>query len=199
MVCQNHLQWVRRNTFTATFLNFSGLLVKFPWQQRKINFRVEKTAKNVCEEQTKENICFERRTLLIYPFSPSSSEVYFLFLNFYRKLTSVVVKTATYVPLEDSWGINNFLKNCTMFQPSSDFHIKKVGPLVEKIFFRVFLTGYRAFRGISWGKQISLSKKFFSFWYHFSRLSNFFVVLQFFQSVVSKQQFTFVEKRNCES
>ena len=75
---------------------------------------------------------------------------------------------------------------------------KKVGPLLEKIFSGFFSTGYRAFRGIGWGKQISLSKEFFSFWYHFSRLSNFFVVSQFFQSVVSKQRFTFVEKRNWE-
>ena len=48
-------------------------------------------------------------------------------------------------------------------------------------------------------KKFSLSKKlFFSFWYHFSRLSNFFVILQFFQSVVSKHQYTCVEKRNWE-
>ena len=51
---QNHIHWVRRNTFTATFLNqvckhfnLFGLLVKFPWQQRKIKFRDDKTAKNV--------------------------------------------------------------------------------------------------------------------------------------------------------
>ena len=50
--CQNHIQCVRRNTFTATSLkqvckhfNFSGFLLKFPWQQRKITFRVDKTAK----------------------------------------------------------------------------------------------------------------------------------------------------------
>ena len=47
-------------------------------------------------------------------------------------------------------------------------------------------------------KVFPFQKVYFSFWYHFSRLSNFFVVLQFFQSVVSKQRFTFVERRNWE-
>ena len=55
------------------------------------------------------------------------------------------------------------------------------------------------FQRIKLGKKIfPFQKVFSSFWYQFSRLSNFFVVLQFFQSVESKQWFTFVEKRNWE-
>ena len=48
----------------------------------------------------------------------------------------------------------------------------------RKSLFRFFATGYHASRGISWGKVISLTKKFYSILYHFWRLSNFFVVLQ---------------------
>ena len=44
----------------------------------------------------------------------------------------MVVKTAAYVPLE-GFEDNQFLKNCTIFQTPSDFEMKKVGPLVEKV------------------------------------------------------------------
>ena len=149
------------------------------------------------EEQTKENfVSKEERYYSI--FFTVLSEVFFVFLNFYRKITGMVVKTATCVPFEDS-EVQQFFEKLHSVSTFVRVWDKKTRAFSRKIFFRVLLTGYRAFRGISCGKQIYLSKKFFSFWYQFSRLSNFFVVLQFFQSVVSKQRFTFVEKRNCEN
>ena len=47
----------------------------------------------------------------------------------------MVIKTATDVALED-FQDKLFLKKCTMFQTPSNFEMKKVGPLVEKIFFQ---------------------------------------------------------------
>ena len=82
------------------------------------------------------------------------------------------------------WGLLIFEKThnvSTVFglwdEKSKDFSRKNL--------FRVFATGYRASRRIRWGKVISLTKKFYSFLYHFWRLSNFFVVLQvaFFRCV----------------
>ena len=89
----------------------------------------------------------------------------------------MVVRTATDVPLKDIEN-KQFLKNCRMFQPPSDFEMKKLGFFSQKISFMVFITGYRASREIFSLKMTSLSKKFSSFWYHFGRLANFFVVLQ---------------------
>ena len=60
-----------------------------------------------------------------------------------------------------------------MFQPSSDFDVKESSAFNRKDLCRVFITWYRTFRGISWGKQISLSKKFFFF------LASFFYIEQF--------------------
>ena len=74
----------------------------------------------------------------------------------------MVVKTATCVPFEDS-EVQQFFEK--MHNVSTFFWVrdKKSKAFSRKDFFRVFLTGYRAFRGIGWGKQISLSKKFFLF------------------------------------
>ena len=69
--CQNHIHWFRRNTFIATFLkqvckyfNLFGLLVKFPWQQRKINFRVDRTAKKVSRSKLRKDFSQKKKNIL---------------------------------------------------------------------------------------------------------------------------------------
>ena len=95
----------------------------------------------------------------------------------------MVVKTATYVPLE-SFEEKQFFLNWTWLQTSSDFEMKKIGILVKKTFFRVITTGIRASRGMFWGKMISLSKEVLFFCYHFWSLSDFFVFFAKFFSQV---------------
>ena len=102
--------------------------MKFLWQQQKTIFRVDKTAKPL-DEQTKEKLTLEGKGYFSF-FSRFWAK---FFINFQRKSTGMVVKTATYVILED-FEDKQFLKNCTKFQTSSDFKLKIVGPLVEKTF-----------------------------------------------------------------
>ena len=64
-----------------------------------------------------------------------------------------------------------------MFQPSSDVGMKKVGPLAEKIF-SGFCNRISPFQRKKLRKTDFSFQNFHSFWYHFWRLSNFFVVLQ---------------------
>ena len=125
-VCQNHIQWVRRNAFKATSLkqvcklfNFFVMLRKFPWQQRQINLRVDKTAKNVSSSKLRRNI-FQKKKSYCSIFLRFRVK-FFLFL---AKTTGMVVKTAIYVPFED-FEVKQFLKNCTMFHFSSEFEIWK--------------------------------------------------------------------------
>ena len=66
--CQNFFLLVRRSTFGATFwkqnfehFNFSGLVMSFPWQQRKIIFRVDKTAKNVSRSKLRKNLIQKKK------------------------------------------------------------------------------------------------------------------------------------------
>ena len=74
----------------------------------------------------------------------------------------MVIKTATYVHSED-FQDKRFLKQCTMFQPPSDFEMKKRAFSQKKNFFRAFTTRYRASGELFGEKLISLSKKFYSF------------------------------------
>ena len=67
--CQNPIHLVRSNTFTATFsmqvfknFNLSGLVVKFPWQQGKNIFRVDKCAEKCLEEQIKEKLISKEKS-----------------------------------------------------------------------------------------------------------------------------------------
>ena len=59
---------VHSNIFEASLnhFNFPGLLLKFPWQQRKINFRVDKNAKNVSRGKVREKFTPKEKSLLIY-------------------------------------------------------------------------------------------------------------------------------------
>ena len=72
----------------------------------------------------------------------------------------MVAKTATCVPFEES-EVQQFFES--LYNVSTFFGLwdKKSRAFSRKHFFRVFITGYRTLRGISWGKQISPSKKFF--------------------------------------
>ena len=108
----------------------------------------------------------------------------------------MVVKTATYVPFED-FEVWQFLKiaQCATFFGLWDDKIKDFS---RRSLFRVFATGYHASRGISWGKVISLTKKFYSFLYHFWRLSNFFVVLQIASIRCVKTPIYVCRKKNWE-
>ena len=79
----------------------------------------------------------------------------------------MVVKTATYIPLED-FEEKQILKNCTRFQQSSDFEVKKIGPLVEK-----FSSGFLQ-------QDIALSEEYFKEKWFFFRKS-FVFILSFFE------------------
>ena len=68
----------------------------------------------------------------------------------------------------------------------------------RKQFCRVFITGYRPFRGIRWGKVISLSKKFRFFGIIFGGWTISLSFCKLLQSDVSKHRVTCVEKRNRE-
>ena len=168
--------------------------MKFPWQQLKINFRVEKTARNVSRSKLMKNLFRKKKVTILFFHRFEWS----FFWTFSGKLLAWLSKMQP-AYLSKILSFNSFFEK--LHTVSTFFWVwdKRSSAFSRKVFFRVFITWYRAFRGISWGKQISLSKKFFSFRCHFSRLSNFFVVLQFFQADVSKQRFTFVEKRNCEN
>ena len=111
---------------------FSGLLLKFPWQQLKINFRVEKTAKNVSRSKPRK-ILFRKKNVTVLFFSPSWAKFFLYFWTFTEKLPAWLSKLQP-AYLSKILRFNNFLKNCTVYQPSSEFEIKKLGPLVEKIF-----------------------------------------------------------------
>ena len=134
--CQNPIHLVRRNTFTATFsmqvfkdFKFSGLVVKFPWQQRKIIFRVDKCSEKCLDEQIKEKpISKEKKVTNLFLQGIERSFFWLLAKNFRH-----ACQNATYVPFKD-FEVKQFLKDCTMFQPFSDFEMKKVGPSAEKVF-----------------------------------------------------------------
>ena len=176
--CQSHNQCDRRKTFTAKFLkqvckhfNFFGLLVTFLWQQPEKIFRVDKTVKNP-EEQTREKLIPTEKKLLFY-FFKNLSEV---FVTFSEKLPAWLSK------LQPTWlskisRFNNFWESAQCLNRLLGFELIKVENIFEKKF-SVFFTRCCASRGICWGKVISLFKKFYSFWCHFWKVSNFVVVLQ---------------------
>ena len=74
---------IHSNIFESSLktFQFSGLLLKIPWQQLKINFRVEKTAKNVSRSKLRKNL-FRKKKVAILFFFTVLSEVFFVFLNF---------------------------------------------------------------------------------------------------------------------
>ena len=79
-------------------------------------------------------------------------------------------------------SFNNFFEK--LHTVSTFFWVwdKKSRAFSRKVFFRVCITWYRAFRGISWGKLISLSKKFFFLLVSFSWIEQFLCRFAVFSS-----------------
>ena len=93
--------------------------------------------------------------------------------NSHRTITGMVIKTAADVPL-GGFEDKIFLKKCKMFQPPSDFDMKKVGPLVRKKNFSRFLQ-----QDIALPEKF-LEEKWFLFRKTFILLVSFLEVDQFF-------------------
>ena len=161
--CQNHFQCIQKNLFTATFLkqvfkrfNFFVFWLKFPWQQRKIILRVDKTAKNVSSSKLKRNL-FQKKTSYCSIFLRFRVK-FFLFLakNYRHGCENCNLRT-----FRRFWSfIFEKLHNVSTFFWAWD---EKSRAFSRKDNSRVFTTGYRASRGLSWGKMISLSKSFVLF------------------------------------
>ena len=130
---QNHIHWVRRNTFTATFLkkvckhfNLFGLSVKFPWQQRKIKIRADKTAKNVSRSKLRKNLLQKKKNTNLF-FSSFKATFTYIFREKLRAWLSKLQPTY----LSKILRFNNFWKLHNV--QTSDFEMKKVRTLVEKV------------------------------------------------------------------
>ena len=145
------------------------------------------------EEQTREKLIPTEKKLLFY-FFKNLSEV---FVTFSEKLPAWLSK------LQPTWlskisRFNNFWKSAQCLNLLLGFELIKVENIFEKKF-SGFFTGCCASRGICWGKVISLFKKFYSFWCHFWKVSNFVVVLQNSLVTCLKARVTCVKNRNCEN
>ena len=161
--------------------------MKFPWQQRKIKFRADKTEKNVSRSKVRKNL-LQKKILIFFSQVLKRRLLSFLGKNYWHGCQNCNLRT-----FRRFWGLTIF-ENCTMCNLLGLWDEKSKG-FSRKSLFRVFATGYHASRGISWGKVISPNKKFYSFLYHFWRWSIFLSFCKLLLSGVSKHRFKCVEKK----
>ena len=136
-------------------INFFESLVKFPRQHRKIIFRFDKTAKNVWRKKLRKILFQEKKTY------------YFNFFNILREVLLTLAKNYRHgcqncnlSTFRKFWGKLVFFK-LEHFCKHLRISRWKNRAFYQKVFFRVFTTGFRASSERFWGKRISLSRKFY--------------------------------------